>query len=702
MAAMPPVLESDVGYLHIAGGGLRTTPPPGTLARSAPRRAGRGRSEDLLFLTASLEGGPTPSGFLNHLTETAADAYFRTPGSVTAALREAAVIANNLLMDLNAQSDGSDRTGRFLAAVLRGADMYLAQCGLADSALIRDGSSIRFGSAEAAKRPLGSAPTPAVRYHHLEVRAGDMLLLTTATPPTWSDPVLSAISDLEPAPAIEQLSQTRTQDTTGLLLRLVPEGQAAAALRSAEMTSSAEEHAGPREPAVPIGQRLSPLFEGAASALRPVTGIVRRALLQIAGGLSRLIVRLAPGLIEPPRPGEFSPALLGATAVAIPLVVLAVVAVVYLGRGRSQQFQAYLTEAQNAANTARAIGDPMEARQEWALAQYWLEQAGQYGDSDALHALQSQIQASLDEFDLIDRVVFSPLVSGGFGGGARLTKIAATASDVFVLDSASSTIWHTWATGRGYEMDRDFDCLAGPDSIPGMGTPVDLAIQQEPGALGAEGVVAIDADGTLLYCAPDRRSLTAQITPPDTGFGQIAAIDVFGDTLYILDPKANQVWLYDATGGVFSGDASIYFVGDVPDLHDASDIAKSAEDLFLLHQDASLDRCLRVVDSAAGGQIEVNCEQDLRFQDERPGASDQPVVPGVDIRQMIYSPPPEPSLYFLDVGGGSIYHYSMRMVYQGQIVPDPAFENEVTALTLGPPNDLFVAAGDQVYFTQLR
>lgn len=702
MAAMPPVLESDVGYLHIAGGGLRTTPPPGTLARSAPRRAGRGRSEDLLFITMGIEGGPVPTGFLHHLTESAANAYFRTPGSVTAALREAAVIANNQLLDLNAQSDGSDRTARFLAAVLRGADLYLAQCGLADAALIRAASPVRFASSEAAKRPLGSAPTPAVRYHHLEVRAGDLVLLTTATPPSWSDPVLAAIGDLEPAQAIEQLSQTRTQDTTGLLLRMVPEGQAAAALQSAEMAAAGQEHDAPAEPRVPVGQRIAPLLPRAAGLLQPVAQVLRSAGLRISAGLSRLLVRLAPGLIEPPRPGEFSPALLAATAIAIPLVVLAIVAVLYLGRGRSQQFQAYLTEAQSAANSARAIGDPLEARQQWALAEYWLEQAGQYGDSESLRALQAQVQSSLDELDLVNRVSFTPLVSGGFGASARLTKIAATASDVFVLDSASSTIWHTWATGRGYEMDRDFDCLSGPDSVPGMGTPVDLAIQAEPGALGAEGVVAIDADGTLLYCAPDRRSLTAQITPPDTGFGKIGAIDVFGDTLYILDPQANQIWLYDATGGLFSGEAGIYFVGDVPDLHDAVDISKSPEDLFMLHADASLDRCLRTIDSEGSGQITVTCEQDLRFQDERPGASEQPAVPGVDVRQMIYSPPPEPSLYFLDVGGGSVYHYSLRMVYQGQIVPDTPFDSEVTALTLGPPNDLFIAAGDQVYFTQLR
>jgi hypothetical protein len=236
-----------------------------------------------------------------------------------------------------------------------------------------------------------------------------------------------------------------------------------------------------------------------------------------------------------------------------------------------------------------------------------------------------------------------------------------------------------------------------------MGTPVDIAVQAEPGALGAEGVVAIDADGTLLYCAPDRRSLTGQITPPSTGFGLIKAMDVFADTLYILDPQANAVWLYDATGGLFSGEASIYFVEDVPDLNDAIDLAKSQDDLYILHSDGSLDRCLRSLENeGAGSRIVVNCEQDLRFRDDRQQGSESQVIPDAVISELIYSPPPEPSLYFLDAAERVVYHYSMRMIYQGRIQPAEPFNSNVTALTLGPPNDLFVASGNQVLYAQLR
>jgi hypothetical protein len=44
----------------------------------------------------------------------------------------------------------------------------------------------------------------------------------------------------------------------------------------------------------------------------------------------------------------------------------------------------------------------------------------------------------------------------------------------------------------------------------------------------------------------------------------------------------------------------------------------------------------------------------------------------------------------------------MRLVYQGQIRPAEAFEEAPSAIGLGPPHDLFLAVGDQVYFAESR
>jgi hypothetical protein len=57
-------------------------------------------------------------------------------------------------------------------------------------------------------------------------------------------------------------------------------------------------------------------------------------------------------------------------------------------------------------------------------------------------------------------------------------------------------------------------------------------------------------------------------------------------------------------------------------------------------------------------------------------------------------------LYFLDASSPSLFHYSLRLVFQGVFKPGDALGGPATAFALGPPNDLFLAVGSQVYFAQ--
>jgi hypothetical protein len=229
-------------------------------------------------------------------------------------------------------------------------------------------------------------------------------------------------------------------------------------------------------------------------------------------------------------------------------------------------------------------------------------------------------------------------------------------------------------------------------------------IQPEPGALGVEGVVALDGNGQLLYCAPGVAPLTGTLMPPDIGWGNIEDIDVFQDTLYVLDTHTNAVWLYDAADGLFSGAPSFFFAEAVIDLSSVQSIALAQDELILLHQDGHLDRCRRTVDNAPDGslRIRVECDPEPYFEDEREGYQPSVHIPGALPMDVVYSPPPEPSLFFLDLLSGGVYHYSMRLVYQGQYYPEIPFEAGVSAITYGPPNDLYIAVGDQVFYTQLR
>ena len=64
--------EANVALMHLAGGAARITPPPGTVAQTAPRRSARGRSDDYLLLNLRLRSARqvTP-GHLDHLAKLA-------------------------------------------------------------------------------------------------------------------------------------------------------------------------------------------------------------------------------------------------------------------------------------------------------------------------------------------------------------------------------------------------------------------------------------------------------------------------------------------------------------------------------------------------------------------------------------------------------------------------------------------------------
>ena len=171
------------------------SPPPGTLAQTPPRRAARGRGDDMLFLTLGASAGVSSPALLDQAAHAAGQAYFGTPGTITAALREAADEVNQRLLAANQREAAEAHAdGRLFAAVLRGSDLYLAQCGPGQAVLIRSGNLTRFLSEEAAARPLGLSVAPHVRFHHAQVAPGDLLLMTTEAAPAWSDPTLSGLA----------------------------------------------------------------------------------------------------------------------------------------------------------------------------------------------------------------------------------------------------------------------------------------------------------------------------------------------------------------------------------------------------------------------------------------------------------------------------------------------------------------------------
>jgi hypothetical protein len=167
----------------------------------------------------------------------------------------------------------------------------------------------------------------------------------------------------------------------------------------------------------------------------------RRTLRTLAipfQALGRSLGGIFPSLTPAGSPAGMSPGLLAGTAVAVPLVIVAIVAVVYLRRGRTEQFQQFMSQAQTAVVAAQLKPTLEEARPEWQAAGQWLAQARRYGGGEEAEALQALVDQALDRLDNIERIEFAPAVGGGFGPRARLRAAAATSNDLYVYDESPS------------------------------------------------------------------------------------------------------------------------------------------------------------------------------------------------------------------------------------------------------------------------
>lgn len=169
-------------------GGNELPSPPGLMALTAPRRTARSRDRDRLIVHLTLAGNATFST-VNYLqmTSRAADEFYQTPGSVTAALRAAAITLNGDLLERNMESSGQGlfSVGQLVLGVLRDEQLYLLESGPTHAYWMANAERIHIHDAGLAGRGLGMGQATNVYLSQLTVRAGGRLLLTPKFPPVW-------------------------------------------------------------------------------------------------------------------------------------------------------------------------------------------------------------------------------------------------------------------------------------------------------------------------------------------------------------------------------------------------------------------------------------------------------------------------------------------------------------------------------------
>ena len=389
-------------------------------------------------------------------------------------------------------------------------------------------------------------------------------------------------------------------------------------------------------------------------------------------------------------------------AIVVPLILVAIAAGVYFARGRTQQYQRYLEQAQITAADAMAAEDPNQSRAAWYQVMDYLEQAETYRETEQIAELRAQAQDEIDALDGAVRLDYQPALIGSLYSEINITNIISYGPDLYMLDSAGGRVIHAERMSQGYEVDPDFVCAAGNYSGGAIDSIVDMAALPINNPFQAH-ILAVDSIGNVAYCAPGQNPVVQSLPTVGGGSGEIISIAFDNNYLYTLIPSISRIHVYRPTNGQFLDMPTNFFEGmdfaEIPDLNQVVDIAVNGPELYLLRGDGKLIDC--TTSSLAGNP--VTCENPVTYIDGRPGKEDQVFnIPGSNYSVIQYTTPPDPSLSILDASNGDIYRFSLRFRLYERLRPDMGdFEVEspvATAFTIGIDRVAYLAFGHQVFF----
>ena len=449
----------------------------------------------------------------------------------------------------------------------------------------------------------------------------------------------------------------------------------------------------------PPSRRRQGLFRGLARIIRGARGASQKT----AEGMGKFVPNLLPKVesqAEEPGSGMWL------LAVVIPVVIVAIAATVYVQYGRTTQFNQNFGKAVEMATEARGQTNPTEVRRAWESAIFYLDQAEKsLKNQPNAVSLRQEAQTALDNLDGILRLDFRQAIAGGLSRTARITQMAATDTDLYILDASSGSILRATLTNQTYEVDPSFKCEPGIYDSTSVDALVGLVSLPMSNIYNAR-VMGMDAKGTLLYCGLSDPVAVA-LVPPQLGFRKITAftLDTDGKNLYVLDPGSNAIWEYTGNFGQFADLPIMFFGQQVPqNMASAITLAVNNADLYLLFQDGHVSSCpltrLNVVP--------VRCTDPATFKDSRPERQPGPRINDAIFTQMSFASAPDPSLYMLEPLTRAVYRFSPRadsLELRGQFRAtmeeeqyNPLFDGPATAMTISPNRFIFFSVGDQVLF----
>ncbi|MCJ7661361.1 MAG: hypothetical protein MUO67_19600 [Anaerolineales bacterium] len=390
------------------------------------------------------------------------------------------------------------------------------------------------------------------------------------------------------------------------------------------------------------------------------------------------------------------PGTMAIIAIAVPILVVILASMVYFQRGRTAQYEIYFLQATEHAQYAETLTDPNEQRIAWETTIAYLDRAEAYQSTSDTENLRASALNLLDNLNVVERLGFKPALTRSLNEGSRITRIVAIDNDLYLLNAVEGIVLRATLSNKGYILDQTFQCGPGPYEGYIVGAIVDIAALPTVDDSNAT-VLGIDANSNLLYCAPGISPVAGTLTQDTLEWGPPKRITINMGDLYVLDPQSNAVWIY--RGMDVSIQPQRFFNGQNPSLEYAIDLAVNNNTLYVLHADSHITTC--EYSPMVGSP--TRCEDPATFIDPREGLEDGALVYGAYFNEILFLPPPDPSIYLLDPFSQAVYHYSVQLAYQRQFRSQNQIPNDpASSFTINRGNlTIFIAIGNQVYYANL-
>ena len=425
----------------------------------------------------------------------------------------------------------------------------------------------------------------------------------------------------------------------------------------------------------------------------------RRVSERVGAFMRKFIPRLIPNA-NSKKPLVVPTYIMVFIAVVIPVLVVTVASVVYLRFGQSIQYEELYGRALAARAQAESASEPVRQRDAWLDVLSFLDKADEYRETDESRLLRSEAQAKLDNLMGVVRLEFNPAFTGGLSSSTQISRMAASESDLYMLDAERGNILHASFTGRSLQLDTTFNCQPGTYAGYQVGTMVDLLALPKVNAVGAT-VLGIDTNGNLLYCSPGQVPQAIPLPDlPNTNWGRITAFVLDNGNLYVLDATSRSVWVFVGQDSTFIDAPYFYFSNQIPNIENAIDLAVSGDDMYLLHADGHLSTCTfsRIPETP------TRCIDPAHYNDSFPAHLGLDLFAQAHFTQIALTNPPNPVILLLDSEHQSVFRFTPRSLelqnqfsgYSGKA--NPFQRGPVGAMAVSPNYVLYLAIGNQVYF----